>query len=117
MRIFATRIDNTLDVTIQRRPKHARSFSLQPRHRICNMACIQPRCTRSGFAFANHILHTNALKVIEDRLAASIPRDITFASSTSGKRRDIKMLVALEINFALWGMIVCGAMEAAHLFE
>jgi hypothetical protein len=26
------------------------------------------------------------------------------------------MHVALEINFALWGMIICAAMEAAQLF-
>jgi hypothetical protein len=27
------------------------------------------------------------------------------------------MLVALEINFSLWGMIVCAAMEAAQFFD
>jgi hypothetical protein len=27
------------------------------------------------------------------------------------------MLVAVEINLALWGMIICGAMEAAQFFE
>jgi hypothetical protein len=25
--------------------------------------------------------------------------------------------VSLEINFALWGMIICAAMQAAQLFE
>jgi hypothetical protein len=32
-------------------------------------------------------------------------------------RRGNEMSFALEINLALWGMIVCGAMEAAQLFE
>jgi hypothetical protein len=27
------------------------------------------------------------------------------------------MPVALEINFALWGMIICAAIQAAQLFE
>jgi hypothetical protein len=27
------------------------------------------------------------------------------------------MLLALEINCALWGMIICAAMEAAQFFE
>jgi hypothetical protein len=27
------------------------------------------------------------------------------------------MHVALEINFALWGMIICAAMEAADFFQ
>jgi hypothetical protein len=27
------------------------------------------------------------------------------------------MPVAFEINFALWGMIVCAAMEAAQFFD
>jgi hypothetical protein len=27
------------------------------------------------------------------------------------------MLLTLEINVALWGMIVCGALEAAQFFE
>jgi hypothetical protein len=27
------------------------------------------------------------------------------------------MLVVLEINLALWGMIICVAMEAAQFFE
>jgi hypothetical protein len=29
----------------------------------------------------------------------------------------LPMLVAFEINAALWGMIVCAAMEAAQFFE
>jgi hypothetical protein len=33
------------------------------------------------------------------------------------RRGTIKMLVALEINAALWGMIICATMEAAQLFE
>jgi hypothetical protein len=34
-------------------------------------------------------------------------------------RRDggIQMLLTFEINVALWGMIVCAAMEAAQYFE
>jgi hypothetical protein len=27
------------------------------------------------------------------------------------------MRVAVEINFALWGLIICAAMEAAQFFE
>jgi hypothetical protein len=34
-------------------------------------------------------------------------------------RRDgrIQMVLALEINFAQWGMIICAAMEAAQFFR
>jgi hypothetical protein len=27
------------------------------------------------------------------------------------------MLLAVEVNFALWGMIICAAMEVAQFFE
>jgi hypothetical protein len=34
----------------------------------------------------------------------------------SPARREIQMLATLEINIALWGMIISAAMEAAHFF-
>jgi hypothetical protein len=47
---------------------------------------------------------------------------LSFAGYNVGEfkvRRDggIQMLLTFEINVALWGMIVCAAVEAAQYFE
>jgi hypothetical protein len=43
--------------------------------------------------------------------------DTTSSSSRSEGTGGIQMLLAIEINFALWGMIVCAAIEATQYFE
>jgi hypothetical protein len=43
--------------------------------------------------------------------------DTTSASSKSEGTGGIQMLLTIEINVALWGMIVCAVMEGAQYFE
>jgi hypothetical protein len=67
--------------------------------------CIKPR-----FASANHILRTKAIKRVPGS-AASLS-DATSAVKTRGRQ----MRITVEINLALWGMILCAGVQAAQRF-
>jgi hypothetical protein len=64
---------------------------------------------KAAFAFANHISHSQTSNF------GTLLRVKTLVDRSRTRLR-IQMLVALEINFAGWGMIMCAAMKAAQFF-
>ncbi|MGB6954687.1 MAG: hypothetical protein WBE54_05535, partial [Bradyrhizobium sp.] len=58
-------------------------------------------------ASANHILLTNVLEGF----------GMTRIRGSRRSSGDATMWVALEVNFALWGMILCATVEAAERFS
>jgi hypothetical protein len=73
------------------------------------------RCIKPRFASANHTLHTKALKLVNGR--GSISTSTQPRPDRSTRRGAYKMRDALEINFALWGMMLCAAVQVAQHFE
>jgi hypothetical protein len=71
------------------------------------------RCIKPSFASANHTLHTKALKLV------SRPSDPHKGYNVGSTRRRgaERMLHALEINLALWGMITCAVLNVAQYCE
>jgi hypothetical protein len=67
-------------------------------------------CIRTPFASANHNLHIMAVMLAGGggRFRCRSPLIET---------GDVTMRLALEVNFALWGMILCAAVQAAQQLE
>ena len=74
------------------------------------------RCIKPRFASANHTLHTKALKRCK-RARLNINETQRRPELKIDKTGAYKMRDALEINFALWGMMLCAAVQVAQRFE
>jgi hypothetical protein len=85
------------------------------RQQLAGGLCPYARWTKPGFALASLTLPTFC-STDGNQLAASTSADTTSAGLRS-MRLGIQMLLALEINFALWGMTICATMKAAEFFE
>jgi hypothetical protein len=61
-------------------------------------------------------VHKPAYELLATLFADSMARNTNVGGLILTRRRIQMHMVTLEINFALWGMIVCAAMNAAQFF-
>jgi hypothetical protein len=70
----------------------------------------------SDFAFASHTSHTETSNFSWNKSTLGSLFSVKMALNQNATEGN-QMLVALEINFAGWGMIICAAMEIAPYFD